>query len=436
MDDPLTLTINFSHPLVAGGAALLALMFLSWLVYLTLPEAKGDDGPLHKLRAALGMERLPHALILSILALYTALASILILGLFGLIVDTLHASGRSNDYLFYVLRIGGLTAVLGAVIALPLTVIRLRLTQEQTETARESLFNDKINEATKGLYARRQVTVGEGEEAKDHWESDVVQRCAAIDRLEGLAQEKPTEVPRIARLLSVYVRELSAEVPAHEQPTDASPAALWNWAVNLPRLRSDIEKAAQTIGRLAGIGPATLTNAEIDLSGANLQRADLSYSKLDSAVLKDAQMQAANLFCAQMNEADLSWAKLHSANLVEAQMIGAKLHCTVLQNAHVNRAQMQGADLHGANFEGVTFLTSANLLGAAVSEVDLTRELRFAAHIDHVFADASVTAPSGARAIDSDWPQHWAKQRLNHISFHKAWRAWQATLPPGWDQPD
>ncbi|WP_299376256.1 pentapeptide repeat-containing protein [uncultured Tateyamaria sp.] len=490
----MTLTINFSHPLVAGGAALLALMFVSWLIYLTLPEAEGKEGPLHKLRAALGMERLPHALILSILALYIALAGILILGLFGLIVDTLRAVGGSNDYLFYVLRIGGLTAVLGAVIALPLTVIRLRLTQE-------SLFNDKINEATKGLYARRQVTKWHRKYGYvNHWQDDIVQRNAAIDRLEGLAHEKPTEVPRIARLLSVYVRELSAEVPAQDTPKDAKPGELWEWAQGLPKLRSDMEKAAQTLGRLADVAPEPLTNGEIDLRSANLQRADLTAAKLEQALLREAHLQGANLdgahlqganlYEAQLQGANLDVAQLKGANLDgaqlqeaylyeaqlqrayldEAQLQGARLYRAQLQEARLYRAQLQGAYLYGAQlqeaylyeaqlqeayldeaqlqganldgaqlqgayldeaqFDAATSLTRATLRGARVREVDFNNLTYFAAHLDDVFADATATPPDGARPRDDIWPEHWAKEQLDHDDFDKAWRTWQATLPP------
>ena len=45
----------------------------------------------------------------------------------------------------------------------------------------------------------------------------------------GLAQEKPDEAIRIARLLSIYVRELSQH-PAKPVPTDVSPEDLRRWA--------------------------------------------------------------------------------------------------------------------------------------------------------------------------------------------------------------
>ena len=392
MDEPVTVTLQVPAPLFWGALTLAGVLAASWLIYLTLPEAKGDKGPLHKLTASLGLGRIHPVLMLTSLTLYMALVGILLLGLFGLILSTLEASGRTNDYLFYVLRIGGLTAVLGAVIALPFTLVRLKLSQQQTETAQESLFNDKINEATKGLYARRQITTWHRKQGYvDHWQDDIVQRNAAIDRLEGLAKEKPTEIPRIARLLSVYVRELSAEVPPHEPPNDATPDELRDWAQALPKLRSDMEKAVQTLGSLANVAPDPLENGEIDLRGANLQSADLKGVKFDKALLQGAQVQGAFL----------------------------------------DRAQLQGADLHGARFDDTTDLSAVTLRGAALSAVDCTNVPQMQTHLDDIYGDASVGLPKGVTA-----PDHWYAPNRDEPDFVEAWREWQATLPSGWDAPD
>ncbi|MEL7164930.1 MAG: pentapeptide repeat-containing protein, partial [Pseudomonadota bacterium] len=295
----------------------------------------------------LGGPRLPIFVIAALL--WIALALILLLGLFGLIFQTLTATSTEN-YLFYVLRIAGLTTVLGAVIALPFTIIRLQLTQQQTRNQQESLFNDKINEATKGLYARRQVTLGEGTEAKDHWQDNIIQRNAAIDRLEGLAQEKPEETSRIARLLASYLVELSAQVRAVPDPKDASAENLESWVYELPPARSDMEKAAQTLGRLSNVSP--LTAKDLNLRGANLQCVDLS---------------GADLMNARLEGANLHGASLHRANLHRAILVGAKLQHAILEDADLRYANLQAAKLSGAN------LRDANLVNAQMTQVDTRR---------------------------------------------------------------
>lgn len=233
---------------------------------------------------ALGLDGVHPAFLLIFAILYATIALILFAGILFLIGGVIglpfterpDGTDPGEAFIFYVLRLAGLTTVLGAVIALPFTMVRLRLTHEQTTNSKDSLFNEKINAATQGLYARRQVTKWHRKKGHvDHWEDDIVQRNAAIDRLEGLAEENASEVPRIARLLSVYVRELSAEIPAKNAPPDATPNELRDWANSLPKLRSDMEKAAQTLGRLRALAEKPLDNAEVDLRGANLQRAAL-----------------------------------------------------------------------------------------------------------------------------------------------------------------
>lgn len=293
-----SLTIPLPPSLFWGFASLACIALASWIVFSILPGQQRDLPFLNYLRERLGIRRMPVWSFILGAVLWVGIVTVLTAGLFGLIIDVLSDAVPRRDvsddvweFRFKLVQLTALTTVLGAAIALPLTMARLRLTRRTNKTAEEALFNDKINEATKGLYARRQVSkqIANGT-YDDHWHDDIVQRNAAINRLEGLAQEKPTEVPRIARLLSVYVRELSAEVYVQAPPFDAEPEALWAWVNALPKLRSDMEKAAQTLGGLADIAPDPLANGEIDLSGANLQAAALRRAKLNNAVLKDAQL--------------------------------------------------------------------------------------------------------------------------------------------------
>ena len=52
---------------------------------------------------------------------------------------------------FSLAQIAGLTAVLGAIIALPFTIMRLLLNRKQTETAEQGMITDRINKAVAGL---------------------------------------------------------------------------------------------------------------------------------------------------------------------------------------------------------------------------------------------------------------------------------------------
>ena len=162
---------------------------------------------------------------------------------------------------------------------------------------------DKINAATEELAARKQVTrvvknAASEEVVLTEWTDDLVRRAAAIDRLEGLAAEQPDEAMRIARLLCVYVKELSREHPAEEVPEDATPDELREWAHGLHVKRSDMERAVQSLSR---INAQVRERAEgdppvvIELEHANLQAFQLMGLNLQGANLSEASMQGAKL---------------------------------------------------------------------------------------------------------------------------------------------
>lgn len=148
--------------------------------------------------------------------------------------------------------------------------------------------------------------------------------------------------------------------------------------------------------------------AGIDLSGANLDRANLVDSQWQSvknnatATLNDAQMkfailtganfsrvsmQRVNLLHAKLNQANLANSNLTSANLSSAQLVGADLQQAVLTSASLTGANLAGANLAKANLSSArlgrvsalkTNLQLANLSatdwqGADLSGADLSR---------------------------------------------------------------
>lgn len=285
-------------------------------------------------------------------------------------------------------------AALGALFTLLFAYIRVFTTERQTKAAErqasateEALFNDKINAATEDLHAQRQVTLTEtGEDGRtirqDVWEDDIIKRNAAIDRLEGLAKERPDAAPRIARMLSVFTRELSARYPpeASPDPDEVSARDLHEWVNSLTVARSDMEKAVQTLGRLHSHMDTKDSKDAIDLRRANLQGFDLRELNFEKARLSKAQMQGADLSKAQMQGAELSGAQLQGANLRGAQLQGAKLlgaqmqvanlREAQLQGAYLSRAQLQEAFLGGAQMQGA-YLDKAQMQGAYLGETQL-----------------------------------------------------------------
>ena len=403
-----------------------------------------------------------------------------------------------------------LLAAIGALVGLVFGLIRLFAVERQTKAQEEknrlegeALFNDKMTAATTDLYSRRQS--GDGA-----WQDDVPRRNSAIDRLEGLVHERPDQAPRVARLLSVYLRELSGadEVPAQTHPyirahalmypmdggtplsaeeaaqeldvtaEDISLAALETWADAL-KPRSDMENAAQTLGQLRAIAGVDADAVTMDLRAANLQGIDFEGGNFNRARLNGAQLQGANLEDAHFQRADLDDTHLQCANLYgavldadlneaqllgaslefaqlqgailsgaqcfeayfqEAPMQGANLECAYLQRARLSYAklqranlmfaQMQGAKILSAEFDAETEIDSADFTGAMFRRVDLSPLNISAEQLNTAFGDGSVTLPDHI-----DWPAHWPRESVDYDEFEKQWRAFLATLPPGWDAP-
>ena len=196
-------------------------------------------------------------------AFWLILFLILFLGLCTLIYDLVWQTdlktclSDQSSCRFLLTKTAALTAVLGAMVALPFTIYRLKLTNEQNKLTTEQnrhnenvLFNEKLHEANSDLHAMRQVTVPrldkDGKEThklETKWEDDIIRRNGAIERLRALAEEAADtgqlkNGDTISRLLQTYFQEIpfatsskqsnstnEEKIPAEKEkpPTDIRP---------------------------------------------------------------------------------------------------------------------------------------------------------------------------------------------------------------------
>ena len=389
--------------------------------------------PLRNAKKRLGLDSLNQVIFFLILTLWIALFLTLTAGLLytlwhiilstppvadsAALVDDPENSTELWDWRFELTKLTALTGVLGAVVALPFTLIRLDLMRKQTKHTADSLFNEKIEAALTSLYATRQVTERyedfDGREStRDVHEDDIVRRNAAIDALENLAKEPPFEVVRITRIISVYVREISRAFPLEEIPPTRLVREFHAWLNALEPARSDLRSAVQAIGRLRPLLASSFLEDAVELRGAHLCRVELNARDLDfrnvnfkeaqlryanmqgahfeeaifhraemqGAILKAAHLQGANFIEAQLEYADLEGALLQEAklmdaaleraNLIDAQLQGASLDKARLAPARLMDAQLQGASLVNARLQGAN-LQGANLQGANLMEAGL-----------------------------------------------------------------
>ena len=487
-----------------GGFFLAILLIFGILA----PRGAHHVAPLEALQKRFGLDAVNPGLFLILGLIWICLFGLLAFGLLKLIWDIIWSAlpvtdpalladdpdkrAELWDWRFGLAKLTALTGVLAAVVALPFTLIRLGLMRSQTEQAADSLFNEKIEAALTSLYATRQITKkvkdAKGIEAmRDVHEDDIVRRNAAIDALEGLAGERPAEVIRISRILSVYVRELSKELPIEEVPVEKTPSELRKWLFDIERTRSDVESAAKSLGRLHHKFKASFKEENIDLSGSNLRKADLSGkdlnfeqvnfneaqlqranlagAKLQRASLKNTQMQGVRLEGAQLQEANLDGSKLQEAELMrselqraslfDSELTGAdatfaklqwadltlaKLQCAELKeaeffNARLDFVRLDGADLRSAGIDQSTYLKPFGLRGATVSKIDFSKLPKFEINPTEIFGDSTVTFPESV-----DVPLLFHHSYESDYDFEEAWHTFQKEIgfdpddPETWDK--
>jgi len=443
-----TLTLPFSPQAFYTLVLFVALVLGSGLVFALL------HGPHHKrpsvierVRSFFQLDQLPLGVVFLGVLLWVMLFTTLFIGLIYVITEavrTPYPEGVDDrwNFRFALAKLTAITAVIGALIAFPFTVWRIRLTREQVKLTDTSLFNEKFSAAATGLAARKQVTQiaqkGDSKTVLTEWADDLVSRAIAIEQLEGLAKERPAEAPRIARILSAYLAEVSRDHPAQQPPEGGDAPALEDWAENLMP-RSDMQKAAQTMGRIRTISGVALGDVVLDLRFCNLQGCDLTNLNFDKAMMQGARLQDTRMWCtnlegagltqAQMQEACLQGAQMQGARLWEAQMKGADLTEAQMQGATLWGAQMQGADLRKTEFDAETDFLGADLSGAQIYSVDFSHTGISAKQLNSAFGDGSTTLPAGMAR-----PVHWPQAELEIIHFYDEYHKWRknpaAYTPP------
>ncbi|HGJ5892595.1 MAG TPA: pentapeptide repeat-containing protein [Arsenophonus apicola] len=197
---------------------------------------------------------------------------------------------------------------------------------------------------------------------------------------------------------------------------------LFNADLSNINFSSYFDKVKVTIDlSLANLSKANLSNSnlyKVNLMKANLDTANLAETNLQYSNLTEASMVGVNLCDAKLNESilikvdlrsaeltkatlngvDLTEAKLKSSKLVEAKMIFSKLNNADLSIANLNNAILINADLTHANLVGAN-LTSADMTAATLTKSNLNDAELKNAILNN--ADLTKTKLHGAKLIDA-----------------------------------
>ncbi|MEV5540575.1 pentapeptide repeat-containing protein [Saccharopolyspora shandongensis] len=180
--------------------------------------------------------------------------------------------------------VGGVLLVIGAVTAWR----QMLASRGQQLVARRIAVTDAFSKAVEQLSNRESVAL----------------RLGGIYSLDRVADDDPAEQPRVAEILSAFVRDHARQQPLPQDVAAALTVLSWrNWPCEVDLVGTCI----------AG---AHLPGARLER--ARLKGADLSRTNLTGAVLRSADLDGADL-----RNADLSGADLQAARLTGAKLSGA-----------------------------------------------------------------------------------------------------------------
>jgi uncharacterized protein YjbI with pentapeptide repeats len=103
---------------------------------------------------------------------------------------------------------------------------------------------------------------------------------------------------------------------------------------------------------------------------AKLQKAQLSYANLDGANFRTAKLQGANLARAKLSMVDLGWASLDRADVSWTIIRDSNLEHAQFPGANLGKAKLENVDLTETNFENA-ILQGASIRGTAEKLLDL-----------------------------------------------------------------
>jgi hypothetical protein len=155
--------------------------------------------------------------------------------------------------------------------------------------------------------------------------------------------------------------------------------------------------------------PQFLDATSIQLDTALMKEADLQHIWMPWAYLRDANIRGINLHRAELRGTDFFDTSLHGANLSEASLFNASLH-----KARLYGANLRGAHLHWTNFAEADLteadLTEAELNGANLSGAKVTSE-----QLGKAKSLEGVIMPDGSMPYgvytEPDWTPEWYMAR-------------------------
>lgn len=371
-------------------------------------------------------------------------------------------AAAATDLRWSLLTLTALMAALGAVVTLPITLVRVQYLRRQTEATEQGLITDRINNAVEALGTEKVVKLpGKDGDGKDITVEETLPnmeaRIGAIHALARIARENLNFHVQVMEILCAYIREnapassaVKLEMPEMPAEDVADPIKAWAYwgrklKVALDELqskitpRSDIQTALSVLGRRtpeqqareAGFpnpnadgefifteefpflprrptdGSATdhadwskiLDKIKAELHVRNIASNRWSGYRLD---LRETNLQGYDLGQLDLSGARFDRAQMQFANMRKALMQGAHLANAQMLGVELSYARMQGTRLNKTYLQGATGLGAVEFAGARLFATDLYNTSIKQAQIDACDGIGNVKLPPGLTR-----PAHW-----------------------------
>ncbi|WP_299929080.1 pentapeptide repeat-containing protein [uncultured Pelagimonas sp.] len=313
MSDVTTLPISpqlFWWLLGLGGMGITVLLVFGILAAM----GRSAPPPLERLQKEFGLHGLNPGLFLVLAVLWVGLFLILVGGLFGLIWDVLwHELPNRNekdalwDWRFGLVQLTALTTVLGAVIVLPMHLVRLSLNSRQTSLEEESFTSDNLTRAVENLGSEKEIV-----------------RISALLGLKEIALRVPIHQLQIERIVECHIRMIAAMPENPDVFEDPIPAVKDNcasrafsdasdhdfhsrnknireWVKNLSPVSEEVRTAIEVWAAVPKPG-----NVRADFTNLNLQGLKISNCGLRHANFRGSNLDGAQFFNCTFEYVDFS----------------------------------------------------------------------------------------------------------------------------------
>lgn len=303
--------------------------------------------------------------------------------------------------------IRNLGLVIGGVIAAFLAVWRSKVAEqsllnERYQQGAEMLGSEVLAVRLGGIYALERL-------AEEHPEQYHIQNmrllCAFVRHPsggQGVQGEQPTGETNLVDMdperdpaelvredVQAILRAIGDRSESRRRLEKAARFRLYLQNVNLSG--SDLDDADLSQAHLAGAKLRRAVAYNVNLAWANLFKADLSFAQMIRADLRSAAMANSMMVRIDLQEADLSSTNLSYADLTNADLRGAKFTSPLLIGTNLTRVNFRGTNLSAASLRGLemsgadlsqaslvgTHFHASNLSGANLSGADLTRAFLF-----------------------------------------------------------